>query len=156
MVVVLSDQYVMGCDFFFFKQKTAYEISLAAFWIDRTEVTVQQYRRFLKAKRKNLFVSPVSPSMPKNYFVSTTYNNFPMVDVSWHEARAFCQWMGKRLPTEAEWEKAARGLDQRLYPWGSVWDTDMANSRESTVSSLNGRMVHFTSEVGSVPQNAIP
>jgi formylglycine-generating enzyme required for sulfatase activity len=156
MVLVPSGPFEMGRDNGFPDEEPAHEVILGAFWVDRTEVTVRQYRRFLKARHQSFSLSPVSPSMPRNYFVDAAYDNFPMIDVSWRQATEFCQWMAKRLPTEAEWEKTARGVDRRIYPWGNVWDPDLANSRENSVSSLANRMVHFTDEVGSVSQNASP
>ncbi len=156
MVPVPAGSFVMGRDNGFPDEEPAHEISLAAFWIDRTEVTVKQYRKFLRAKSEALPASPASPSMPKDYFVNPSYSNFPMVSISWFKANEYCRWMSKRLPTEAEWEKAARGTDRRLYPWGNVWDEDLANSRESAVSSMSDKLVHFTNEVASVPRNASP
>ena len=156
MALVPAGPFIMGRDNGFPDEQPAHETTLKAFWIDRTEVTVARYRQFLKAKRKPLPHAPVSPSMPRDYFVSRSYSNYPMVDISWNAASEFCKWSGKRLPTEAEWEKAARGTTQRLYPWGAVWDETRANSRENPVSSEPGKMVHFTMPVGSTPANAGP
>jgi formylglycine-generating enzyme required for sulfatase activity len=156
MLPVPEGKFVMGRDNGFPDEQPAHDVLTKAFWIDRTEITVAQYRRFLRVKGLNPPTSPVSPSMPGIYFVDAQYDNFPMVDVSWQSADAYCHWAGKRLPSEAEWEKAARGLDQRLYPWGNIWDENRANSRGSPYSSIAGKRVHFTNEVGSHEENASP
>ena len=87
-------------------------VDLDGFYIDRYEVTVERYRRFLKkTKRGN----------PKYWEEVEMLRGVekPVIGVTWDDALSYCEWAGKRLPTEAEWEKAARGKDKRLYPWGA-------------------------------------
>jgi formylglycine-generating enzyme required for sulfatase activity len=155
MALVPEGTFVMGRNNGFPDEQPAHEVFTAAFWIDRTEVTVGSYAQFLKAKRLAP-PAPDSPSMPANYFTGRAFRDFPAAGVSWQSANAYCHWAGKRLPSEVEWEKAARGADQRLYPWGAVWDQDKANSRETRYSSVAGKNVHFTSVVGSFSDNSSP
>ncbi len=90
-------------------------IPLPAFRIDKTEVTVADYARCVKAGN---CPKPVSDPDAGNWGHADR-DHHPMNNVSWSEANSFCQWAGKRLPTEQEWEKAARGTDGRTYPWGT-------------------------------------
>ncbi|MCG5053618.1 MAG: formylglycine-generating enzyme family protein [Myxococcales bacterium] len=84
--------------------------NLPSFWIDRTEVTQGQYALCVKARRcKPLEANERAPSPDAA---------LPVTQVSWHEARAYCRFMKGRLPTEAEWERAARGANGRVFPWG--------------------------------------
>ena len=90
-----------------------HRVFLDAFFIDQYEVTVAQYAKFLNATGS-------TPPEDWNEKTVSTYPRKPAVDVSWDNAQAYCEWAGKRLPTEAEWEKAARGTDERLFPWGKT------------------------------------
>lgn len=119
---------------------------LPTFKIDRTEVTRAMYARCVAAKR-----------CAKPRIDLTAEPELPMTQVSWHEARTFCAYAGGRLPTEAEWEKAARGTDGREFPWGNDADCARANwgnfDGEGPCAAKNpGRPV----VVGQYPEGASP
>ena len=107
------------------------EVSLPAFFIDRTEVTNAEYKKYCDATGY-----PPPPDWKDGKFAEGRAN-WPVLRVNWWEARAYAAWAGKRLPTEAEWEKAARGSDAREYPWGNGgWDGDkVAVGNPATVGS---------------------
>lgn len=89
-------------------------VYLDAYYIDKYEVTNEQYQKF---------VSETGHCQPRCWNdVRFNRPNQPVVGVTWEDATAYAQWAGKRLPTEAEWEKAARGTDKRLWPWGNKFD----------------------------------
>ncbi len=91
----------------------AHQVYLDAYFIDQYEVTTSRYAKFFQETKRT---APVF----WHEQVLTQHGGKPVVWVSWHDAQAYCAWAGKRLLTEAEWEKAARGIDQRLYPWGNA------------------------------------
>jgi len=116
-------------------------VALDAFEIDVTPVTNRQYKRFLDDSGY--------PHLPGGW-QDGTYPagkaDHPVVGVSWHDATAYAKWAGKRLPAEAEWEKAARGPHGRLYPWGNVFNRYNCNNKELGL--------HATTEVGHFPNGA--
>lgn len=108
------------------------KVRLGEYYIDRYEVTNRHYRALLDDVRDILpdmsyvFMMPRPQGSPA-YPVSK--DDLPVVWVSWHNANTYCAWKGKRLPSEAEWEKAARGGDGRIFPWGNEFDEKKTNSR---------------------------
>jgi formylglycine-generating enzyme required for sulfatase activity len=121
-------------------------VTLAAFWIDQAEVTNAQYRKCLEA---GTCTEPDDWS--NNDF---NQDKQPVVGVDWSEAQVYCQWARARLPTEAEWEKAARGTDGRTYPWGN----DEATCQYAVMEDGNGYGCgrDNTRPVGSKPEGASP
>ncbi len=89
-------------------------VYLDAFWIDKVEVSNAMYEKCVSANACSL---PFVEGNP--YYGKWIYRDYPVVYVNWFQAGEYCKWTGRRLPTEAEWEKAARGTDGRLYPWGN-------------------------------------
>jgi sulfatase modifying factor 1 len=149
MILVPEGEFLMG------RQATdaatdevpEHRVWIDAFYLDRTEVTNAQFKAFCDATQR---LYPNNPMWESDYFIAKP--EYPVVNITYDQARGYCEWAGKRLPTEAEWEKAARGTDGRLYPWGNEWKEDVAN--------LNGEKgadtyIH-TAPVGSFPDGASP
>lgn len=100
------------------------KIMLGNFYIDKKEVSNSDYKMFVDA------TNHVAPTLWSDQNLNSPSQ--PVVGVDWNDADAYCRWLGKRLPTEAEWEKAARGTDGRIWPWGNAWDPAKDNHGNST------------------------
>lgn len=119
-----------------------HEVTLSVFKIDKFPVTVRDYEAYLQATGK--------PAPREHENARFNHPLQPVVAITWENARDYCHWRKKRLPTEAEWEKAARGSDGRYYPWGNDPDPLNANIRGK------GDIYRYTSQVGAIPENASP
>ena len=105
-------------------------VYLDAFWIDQTEVTNTQYSRCVEV---GACASPPTCDRGELTYEEPSKGNYPVACVSWDEAQNYCAWVGGRLPTEAEWEKAAGGTDGRKYPWGNEFDLNKCYSLEAEI-----------------------
>jgi iron(II)-dependent oxidoreductase len=125
-------------------ESPAHKVYLDGFWIYRYEVTNEQYAKFVSATGRS------APSHWSGGRIPSGLEKHPMWNVSWEDAKAYCEWAGVRLPTEAEWEKAARGTDGRVWPWGNEWDPKKCNA----YGRADG--FYYTAPVGSFPQGVSP
>jgi formylglycine-generating enzyme required for sulfatase activity len=129
-------------------EQPLHTVTLSAYSIDKYEVTNARYKACVAAGGCTVPGS-VDSSKRSPYYGTSTYADYPVLNVDWFQANAFCAWAGKRLPTEAEWEKAARGSsDTRKYPWG--------NSAPDCTKTNYDSCVGDTSRVGSYPSGASP
>lgn len=124
-----------------------HEVKLNAFWVDQVEVTNGMYNLCVQAGSCRPPVK-INSDNRLEYFGNPEFQDYPVVNVAWYDANAYCLWAGRSLPTEAQWEYAARGSDKRNFPWGD----EPPNQYNS--NSIN--IVGDTSRVGSYPEGASP
>jgi eukaryotic-like serine/threonine-protein kinase len=182
MVYVPEGPFTMGSNSGDESERPEHTVTLNGFWIDKTEVTNAMFQAFVQANNYQTEAERIG----KAYFLDLNLktwqridgidwqhprgtesnliglNTYPVVDVSWNDATAYCAWVGGRLPSEAEWEKAARGIDGNIYPWGGATpsgnllnfadgnlDLDWADKKMNDGNPL-------TAPVGSYPDGASP
>jgi sulfatase modifying factor 1 len=141
-VYVAGGEFTLGSDSHNEDETPQQTLYIDAFNIDVYPVTNAQYKEF---------VDDTGQKVPRNWQGGTYAegkDDHPVTWVTWHDANAYAEWAGKRLPTEAEWERAARGTDGRIYPWGDQFDGARCNYREAGIKA--------TSPVGSYPEGASP
>ena len=162
MVLVPEGEFTMGSDEGGMAEGPAHRVFLDAYWIDQTEVTNGMFVDFLNEEGdlqeegvnwfdlgdSNVRIHLTNNRLP--WIVDQGMQDYPVTEVTWFGARAYCEWAGRRLPSEAEWEKAARGTDGRTYPWGEELDCSMANYDYCTGGGIK------LTRVGSYPAGASP
>jgi serine/threonine-protein kinase len=151
MVLIPAGRFIMGTDSEFKNEMPRRKVFLDAYYIDKNEVTNAEYKEFVDATGRKVPEMNAFSAVPLNWRNGTYPRgraDHPVVLVSWNDAEAYAKWTGKRLPTEAEWEKAARGTDGRKWPWGNTWDREKCNTAESFFNS--------TRPVSSFPEDRSP
>jgi serine/threonine-protein kinase len=142
LVYVSAGEFVMGSEDGDDDASPEHSVYLDSYWIDQTEVTNAQYRLCVEAGACDV------PEFIHSVYRDSDYQDHPVANVDWYDANDYCEWAGRRLPTEAEWEKAARGEEGWPYPWGDA-------SPDSDLLNYDGN-IGGTTSVGSYPAGASP
>lgn len=163
MVYVPAGEFMMGCNDGADNrcdddEKPCHKVYVDEFYIDKYEVTVEQYRTCVQSGKCD---DAGLRKYNKCNYDKSGRGDHPINCVDWYQARAYCEFAGKRLPTEAEWEKAARGADGRFFPWGNNWNPRDANYCDSSCGGSWADKNHddgypTTAPVGSFPDGASP
>jgi formylglycine-generating enzyme required for sulfatase activity len=144
MVLVSAGEFLMGSrksdGWAQGDERPQHRVWLDAYYLDVHPVTVRQYRLFCQGTGRTM---PPAPSW-------VWLDDHPVVRVSWDDVVGYCEWVGKRLPTEAEWEKAARGVDGRIWPWGDEWNGRMAHCNFQHHCEWSGKTAPVGSHSGGV------
>jgi len=145
MRLVPAGEFTMGSDSGFDNEKPIHQVYLDAYYIDKYEVTNAKYKACVNTD----VCDPPKDSSSitrSNYYGNPEFDDYPVIHVDWNMSKTYCEWRGAQLPTEAQWEKAARGTDGRTYPWGN-------DSPYSNLLNYNNN-VGDTTEVGKYPAGA--
>ena len=142
MALIPEGEFVMGSNERWDDEAPEHISSTKAFYMDLNEVTNSDYEKFVVATQQMTPYHWPEGNIPKRK------EQHPVVYVSWFDASNYCKWAGKRLPTEQEWEKAARGQDGLIYPWGNQWTLDKSNHPYKTSTG--------TESIGSYPEGRSP
>ncbi|MFH0803304.1 MAG: formylglycine-generating enzyme family protein [bacterium] len=153
LILIPAGEFIMGApdEEGYDNEHPRHRVNLSAYYIGKYEVTNKQFAKFVQETGFNAQGNWKGCYNPKTA-------DHPVVSVTWNDAEAYCDWAGLRLPTEAEWEKAARGTEDRKYPWGDKWDVKRCNSRNGPKLSGMANMGcgRGTLPVGSFPSGASP
>ena len=160
MLLIPAGSFLMGTSRPGIPRKPQRQVYLRAYELDRTEVTLGQFARFVTATGYRPPFVAEAWAAPYNWAGGEPprgYGDHPVTLVNWYDAAAYCRWAGKRLPTEAEWEKGARGTDGRRFPWGDTWDGAACNHGRGGPDNYDDSDGHeTTAPVGSYPRGRSP
>ncbi|HXF92508.1 MAG TPA: SUMF1/EgtB/PvdO family nonheme iron enzyme [Nitrospiraceae bacterium] len=145
MVLIPAGEFLMGAEDGLPDSRPMHRVYLSSYWLDKYEVTNAQYRQCVEG-------GGCTPPKDRQAFDDPERAQHPVTNVTWMQARTYCEWRGKRLPTEAEWEKAARGTDGRRYPWGNSEEMIKGRPKNGEIKAgANG-----TEQIGSQAATVSP
>ncbi|NMB55642.1 MAG: SUMF1/EgtB/PvdO family nonheme iron enzyme [Leptolinea sp.] len=163
LIYIPQGQYLIGSPdsdtLALINEKPQHTVKLSGFWMDKTEITNAMYAVCVQAgvcpeKKK------VMSYTRESYYGNPEFADYPVIFVSWYDAQTYCTWAGRKLPTEAQWEAAARGPDGKKYPWGNSNPTcgqlNFATSLDMRGGKKSSLCVGDTSQVGKYPKGASP
>jgi eukaryotic-like serine/threonine-protein kinase len=162
MILVPAGEFIMGSDRGDLNEKPGHIVYLDTYYIDKTEVTNSEYSL---CTREGTCQQPLllTSRTRSKYYGDEQFDNYPVVNVDWGMAKTYCEWRDARLPTEAEWEKAARGESGSVYPWGDIFSCHKGNFDDEdkidpyfVPGGPNCDGYVDTSPVGSFPAGASP
>ena len=161
MIYIPAGSFLMGNNgsepYSYSDELPQHSVYLSGYWIGKYEVTRGEYRRFMAATGR---AAPAYWDAVQDWGTGsfTQTEDHPVVGVTWYDAEAYCAWAGGHLPTEAQWEKAARwtGSYPNVYPWGNAWDAERCNNYYDTNPAGGGYARYQTAPVGSYPSGASP
>ncbi len=163
MLLVPEGEFTMGSEAGYPDEVPVHPVWVDSFYIDRLEVTNRQYQDCVEAgacsppRRADCCTEdPNRAPLWPTYFGNPEYDNYPVIFITWFDANDFCTWRGARLATEAEWEKASRGDDARIYPWGNEEPMPELLNFTWLPGEFEVRPRYATSPVGSYPKGASP
>jgi len=158
MMLIPAGEFIMGSNDGESDEQPVHPVPLTDYYIDKYEVTNLLYSKCVKAGE---FVEPYESGLEDiyNYYGNYEYEDYPVVHVTLDMAQLFCEWRGADLPKETEWEKAARGPDEMIYPWGNDFDGSKLNFCDYRCNKENNNKAYddgyaLTSPVGSFPGGA--
>jgi formylglycine-generating enzyme required for sulfatase activity len=126
MILIAAGEFTLGSNYGSSEEQPVHKVYLENYYIDKYEVSNARYKACVDAGMCQPPQS-IGTESHSQYFDAPQYANYPVVYMNWYMAKVYCEWQGGRLPTEAEWEKAARGNSNNLFPWGSDFDVGRAN-----------------------------
>ena len=146
ILYVPAGSFPMGLDSKDKQNGPVHEVYLDSYWIDQTEISNEMYANCVAAGNCTEPAAIRSTNV-REYYGNPNHSGYPVIYVSWFQAKEYCEWAGRQLPTEAQWEKAARGEDGRSYPWGDLLEDGRGNFRP---------LENGYKPIGSFPSGASP
>jgi formylglycine-generating enzyme required for sulfatase activity len=149
MIYIPAGEFTMGSNEGDSDESPKHTVFLDGYWVDKYEVTNKQYASFLSAGNGAHYFAlmKINKNNDGSFTAEVSYESQPVIYASYENAQAYAQWRGVSLPTEAQWEKAARGNDSRIYPWGNLLESNRANYWESGDLAEKGN-IPYTSPAG--------
>lgn len=141
----------------FLDEEPLHVVNLSAYYIDKYEVTNGLYQECVNSGTCASPIESSSETYP-NYYTNSEFNDYPVIFVDWNMANTYCEWRGARLPSEAEWEKAGRGTDERIYPWGNTFNSygNFCDKKCLNIIDIGANQAYDDGYIDTAPVDSYP